>query len=269
MKPIRFSVAAITASFLLLISGCAETPPADDSLANDTTVNYTATVEKRTITDVLTLNAVVTSGVDYTISAPQIGKLQEADGAYTLVPSDSSHEPIPLHTPDTAENPETLVPLDTEVGAGTPLLRVHNPALNLQAEVAPAQVLRINGRKPNSVRAQIDGSSGPFDCNLADHYPTSDGETYTLYCSIPTEVPAIPGATGLIALNLDEREDTLALPIEAVAGTREAGVVYRADSHEKVSVELGISDGSYIEIRSGLSHGDEIAIPSPSMLSEQ
>ncbi|MFV0373322.1 hypothetical protein [Microbacterium sp.] len=152
---------------------------------------------------------------------------------------------------------------------GTPLVTVTDAAMTLRAVVSPAQVLRLAGRTPIEVNAQLDGSSGPFGCDLRDPRPTdADGE-YSLLCAIPEDVPAVVGLSGLVAIRLDERADVLALPIEAVAGTVTHGSVYPEGSERPTPVELGITDGAYVEIVSGLADGDVVRIPSPSLLRQQ
>jgi len=56
------------------------------------------------------------------------------------------------------------------------------------------------------------------------------------------------------------------LPIEAVAGTRSNGLVYLQGEDKPRPVELGITDGAYIEISDGATVGDVVSIPSPSLL---
>ncbi|WP_188754287.1 hypothetical protein [Microbacterium album] len=231
---------------------------------DNTEVVASATVTSRTITDVLTLDVTVTSGADYAITANAAGRLNESQEGYAFSGADGVAQPITL--PATVTSVQPLAALEAEVGEGTPLLSAHDSALLLMATLTPAQVLRLAGRTPNAARAQLTGSTGPFDCTLADPRPTHDGDVYALYCRLPTDVPSVVGATGLLALTLDERVDVPSLPIDAVAGTRERGMVYAGEGHEPRPVELGITDGAYIEIVSGVKVGDVVRIPSPSLL---
>jgi hypothetical protein len=73
-----------------------------------------------------------------------------------------------------------------------------------------------------------------------------------------------------VVLNLDERVDVLALPIEAVAGSIDAGRVLLRDhtgAAVLTEVSLGITDGAWIEITAGLAKGDTVEMPSPSLIS--
>lgn len=60
----------------------------------------------------------------------------------------------------------------------------------------------------------------------------------------------------------------VALPIEAVAGISQRGQIYvvNAGQVELRNVTLGITDGSYVIVAEGLSAGDVVQIPSPSIV---
>jgi len=253
---------------LASLTGCVAHSSTPDTAHTSAPKQATATVERRTITDVLTVSFTVTAGVDYTVSAPAIGKLEAAGAGYAFLPS-SGGPASPLSLPATTTHVEALVPEDTEIAAGTPLLSVHDAALTLKAPLTAAQVLRLAGRIPSAVKAEIDGSTGPFDCPLDDPRPTeSEDGDYAVYCRLPVNVPAIDGATGLIALTLSQAKDALALPIEAVAGSRQDGEVYLKGHTAPHPVSLGITDGAYIQITKGLNAGDVVTIPSPSLLGD-
>jgi len=260
------------AVILLLVSSAAlasctadASSTAEPQSGDDTVAPATAVVETRTISDVLTVSFTVTAGAEYTVSAPSIGALHERDGQYSFRPSGEAQAgAIPLPLTHTAVEP--LVPLGVEVGSGTPMLRVQDAALTASAPLTAAQILRIAERTPLHTRAQIDGSSGPFDCPVNDPRPTAAAEGFVVSCRIPAEVPSIVGATGVLALTLADEKDVLALPIEAVAGTRARGLVYTELDGAPREVVLGVSNGAHIEIVDGLSEGDTVLIPSPSLL---
>lgn len=270
---------------VIALSSCApEQAESGDISAMAESETVSVAVETRTISDVLTLPVVVAAGSVYSVSAPAIGKLESRraeastrtpdDGpdvgvrrspVFTFVPSDGS-APTEIVLAETITSVEPSVPLDVEVGVGTPLLSVTDSALTITAQLTPPQVLRLANRQPLSVRAQLDGSTGPFDCSLNDARPTADAGTYRLTCRVPIETPGVVGSEGLLAIALDERADVPALPIEAIAGARDRGIVYEAATGATRDVTLGITDGAFIEVTSGLSVGDQVLIPSPSLL---
>ncbi|MEJ1088461.1 hypothetical protein WDU99_09050 [Microbacterium sp. Mu-80] len=260
---------AVLALAVLSMSGCAmEMPDLFDPSSEPEQVapEVTAAVEARTITDVLTLPMTVSAGLDYAVTASSRGQLSQDDqGRFFFTPTGTS-EQAQVAIPTTATLAEAAVPFNVEVGVGTPLLTIHDTSLSVRAELTPAQVLRLAERVPASVRAQIEGSSAPFECGLNDPRPTASEESYVLSCRLPIEVPAVVGSTGLLALTLDERVDVPALPLEAVAGTRGQGQVYLSRDGAPHPVTLGITDGAFIEVTGGLAVGDVVFVPSPSIL---
>ncbi|QAY59676.1 hypothetical protein ET475_06500 [Microbacterium protaetiae] len=227
-----------------------------------------AVADVRTITDVMTIPATVVAGTDYAVTAPEVGTLRQRGTAFTFEASKGSGR-RKINLANTVTTASPIVPLGIEVGKGTPVLAVHDTSLTLRAAMTPTQVLRQAQRTPSVVRAQIDGSRGPFTCTLNDPLPTEQAGNYELSCRIPTKIPSVVGATGVLALTLAERADVVALPLEAVAGTRDKGSVYLPGSRAPHPVSLGITDGAYIEITKGLAAGDIVLIPSPSILDAQ
>jgi multidrug efflux pump subunit AcrA (membrane-fusion protein) len=60
----------------------------------------------------------------------------------------------------------------------------------------------------------------------------------------------------------------LVLPIEAVAGSQGKGKVDVVDdgrTRKTVDVTLGLTDGRFIEIKTGLKGGETIAVPGPDL----
>jgi hypothetical protein len=212
----------------------------------------------------------VVAGTDYAVSAPADGSLARKDRHYSFRTAASETE-RELSLPKTATSTTPLVPFDVEVAKGTPLVTVHDSALTLRAELTPAQVLRIGGRIPKQTRAEIDGSTGPFDCTLDDPRPTAaDDGTYAIFCQLPRKVPAVVGATGVLALPLAEARNALVLPVEAVAGSRQNGLVYlKHNPEDPRPVALGVTDGAYIQIITGVKKDDIVLIPSPTLLSNE
>lgn len=113
--------------------------------------------------------------------------------------------------------------------------------------------------------AKASGETSTFPVVTA---PPGDAATgLVVIASLPADVRVIEGLRG--TLTVTTAEDTgVALPLEAVAGVVDRGQVYLVRDGEavKVDVTLGITDGSYVRILSGLAVGDVVQIPSPSIL---
>ncbi|QPK81809.1 efflux RND transporter periplasmic adaptor subunit [Schaalia sp. ZJ405] len=87
----------------------------------------------------------------------------------------------------------------------------------------------------------------------------------TLLCLIGKDQPVRPGQVATVVLAGQAQADVLAVPVSAVAGRVGKGTVtlVHGETTSLVEVGLGISDGAYIEITSGLSEGDVISAVAP------
>lgn len=115
-----------------------------------------------------------------------------------------------------------------------------------------------------SIAPSSETSSFPVVSSSASDY--SAGVVVVVFA--PSDLHLIEGMPGRIALVTAESTG-VALPIAAVAGISEKGQVYVVAPDGKVAlrdVTLGITDGSYVEITSGLSAGEVVQLPSPSIV---
>jgi multidrug efflux pump subunit AcrA (membrane-fusion protein) len=147
-----------------------------------------------------------------------------------------------------------------------------------------------------SVQAQIKNGPGPFPCTVlgtiaalpagtipeppAPSAPpsgapvtggpqqnTSDPSEATglrLVCLAPAGTRLINGADATVEVITQHADNVLVLPVEAVAGSQGKGkvdVVRPDQTRETRDVELGLSDGKVIEIKSGLTGDETIAMP--------
>ena len=76
-----------------------------------------------------------------------------------------------------------------------------------------------------------------------------------------------PGQAATVVLNGQAKADVLAIPVSAVAGRTGKGAVtlVKGENSSLLEVGLGVSDGAYIEITSGLSEGDVISTVAPNL----
>jgi multidrug efflux pump subunit AcrA (membrane-fusion protein) len=89
-----------------------------------------------------------------------------------------------------------------------------------------------------------------------------------LVCAAPISVKLINGATATVEVVTASVTNALVLPVEAVAGTQGKGKidVLKGDgSKETRDVELGLTDGHVIEIKSGLAEDEVVAVPGPNL----
>jgi hypothetical protein len=156
----------------------------------------------------------------------------------------------------------------------------------LHATVAP-EILSGLSVLPPSAQGQVIKGPGPADCRLLgtvglpiaalpapdpstpDAAPAADpGADPIVNCALPRDLALMTGMRGLIALVSASVRGVPVLPSDAVAGDSQRGSVYLVlpgGSTTLRTVQLGVSDGDRIQILSGLSVGDTVAIPAPDL----
>jgi len=81
------------------------------------------------------------------------------------------------------------------------------------------------------------------------------GDSTSVRCRVPAEVKVFPGLEATLVIHAGTAADVLAIPTTAVKGGGTNGVVtvVAADgSRQERTIELGLSDGTLVEVRSGL-----------------
>ena len=149
----------------------------------------------------------------------------------------------------------------------TPIAIVVNlDALELQANVAPEAVDELKqGREGTLLVTEVPGEEFKVRVHSVVTVPAKDGKTaYRAILHIVNEGGAVkPAMKGAAAIHLDERRDVLAVPVGAVkydkTGRPTVSVLQGSQWMERV-VEVGLSDGTYQEIRSGLKEGETVKV---------
>lgn len=96
----------------------------------------------------------------------------------------------------------------------------------------------------------------------------SEATGLRLVCTAPAGVLLINGASATIEVVTARATQALVAPVEAVAGGQGTGqveVVGTDGTREVRSVVLGLTDGRVIEIRSGLTGDETLAVPGPDL----
>jgi hypothetical protein len=89
-----------------------------------------------------------------------------------------------------------------------------------------------------------------------------------LVCTAPADVKLINGAEVTLDVVTDTAADVLVLPVEAVAGAQGEGKVDLVGpdrTRKTVDVTLGLTDGEFVEIKSGLTGNETVAVPGPNL----
>ena len=164
---------------------------------------------------------------------------------------------------------QVLVDEGDSVTAGMPLLSLTDSALTvtLHATASDRTRLRTGQKATVTVTGSSDEAEGVI--TKLDDTAQIDEKTKEQYYEGTVEVPQLDAADGAnvsIEVILEERGDVLTVPIAAVKQNGDGQDVVRVLDLEKtgetreVDVKTGISEGSYIEIKSGLQGGEVIIV---------
>ena len=189
------------------------------------------------------------------------------------------------------------------VTAGMPVISAKRAGYAVVADIDSALAYRISG-SAKSVQGQIKNGPGPFPCKPlgtiaalpagtipepppATPSPGATGEPAAqpeqppagggegseptglrLVCTAGKGIKLINGAAATVEVITAKATDVLVLPVEAVAGSQGKGqveVVKADQSREIREVTLGLTDGKVIEIKSGLTAEETVAVPGPNL----
>jgi len=158
-----------------------------------------------------------------------------------------------------------------QVSLGEALAQIAPPTFSVTATLAPEQRYRLL-QQPTEAEVAINGGPAPFTCTgltITTASPASgggDGEGgeqggsgTTVRCAVPGDVQVFSGLTAKVTIAGGIAENVLTLPLTAVEGAAETGVVYLiGPDGEPVEtpVTLGLNDGVNVEIKDGVAEGD-------------
>ncbi|MHA7306267.1 efflux RND transporter periplasmic adaptor subunit [Arthrobacter sp. TMN-49] len=174
--------------------------------------------------------------------------------------------------------------LNQEISVGDNTGSVSPGTFSITASLTTAQQFRLLG-KPSSATGTITNGPAPFTCNnvhmsnkpadddapadaaavpgAQEAAPPTDGSTGQVSCAVPAATTVFPGLGATITLTAGEAKDVLTLPLTAVKGSVQNGVVWvptvdGSGEPEERKVVLGLNDGDKVEISSGLVDGDHV-----------
>jgi hypothetical protein len=192
-----------------------------------------------------------------------------------------------------------LVDDRSKVSAGMPIVSAKYAGYGLVADLDAGQAYKIAGAV-GSVQAQIKNGPGPFACAMlgtvaalpegtvpAEPPPSqapganapvqpagpgapekSEPTGLRLVCTAPADIRMINGAAATLDVVTEKATNVLVLPVEAVAGRQGKGkvdVVGPDGQRQTRDVDLGLTDGKMIEIKSGLTGDENVAVPGPNL----
>lgn len=91
---------------------------------------------------------------------------------------------------------------------------------------------------------------------------SSSGSTFDVEVTLKNDGNIRVGNSVSCTINIDELKDAITVPINAVqvSGSKKFVVLVNGEETSEVEVETGLSDDTYVEIKSGLSVGDTVRV---------
>ena len=202
--------------------------------------------------------------------------VQNPDG--TTTPRDPEVTWGELTAPATGKVTSLSLLSNQTVSVGEAGVQVTPSQLLVGGTIPPVQQYRLQ-TKPQTAQVTITGGPAPFSCTdlfigqrspsaTAAPAPAAPGggeaapaDSTPVSCRIPTDVAAFAGVEATMAIEGGRVDNVLTIPITAVKGQAGTGVVtvVGADgAKSERNVTLGLSDGTRVEVTSGLAAGDQI-----------
>lgn len=242
------------------------------------------------VVSVVTLDATVVASPIFAIVSPTAGVVEytaeageTTNRAARVVGSVGSSSSAEIFLPSYSRLLEFTIAEGGSVQAGLPVAVAQYVGFAIRATVPPTDIHRFSAT-PGPIRVQVEDGPGPFDCPALgtvgsgtqpptagpplEAAPVASPLSVEVLCTPPRDLEFFTGERAIMAVVAAEAHNVPTLPTAAVAGTTQRGLVNIVDDDGTVRqrrVELGITDGVVIEIRSGLEVGDEVTLPAPDL----
>jgi multidrug efflux pump subunit AcrA (membrane-fusion protein) len=167
---------------------------------------------------------------------------------------------------------------DQLVAVGDRIGTISPGTLSVTASLSQAEQFRLLS-PPASAEVEVQGGPAPFTCaglvlgaphagsaeepdpNMPPDPSTPSGGGTTARCSVPAGTAVFAGMGATMAIQAGLAENVLVVPVTAVQGSVQTGNVWVVgEDGEPVErpVTLGLTDGEMIEIKQGLTEGEQV-----------
>ena len=234
----------------------------------------TAPVERGAITDELEIAGTVArddavtvrSTVDGTVTDVRVAQGQSVTAGQVLfvVKQFEPVRSIEITAPEAGELTEFSIVKGQGTSIGAEVASLAPTRFHVLGTVEPVLLYRLINA-PSEAQLTIAGGPAPFTCTGMAVRVSEDGTT-SVACAIPGDQRVFPGLQATLAVRVGAADDVLTVPTTAVMGGSGTGTVWVETDGELLerTIELGITDGTLIEVRSGLEEGELIRQFAPS-----
>jgi membrane fusion protein (multidrug efflux system) len=203
---------------------------------------------------------------------------RDADGNPTSTPRPPRVRTATVPAPAAGTLSAVDVLVDQVVAVGDKVGSVSPGTLSVTATVSQADQFRLLA-PPGTAEVEVQGGPAPFTCTgltlgapaaaavstpddgTGQQPPGSNGGGTTARCQVPAGVTVFPGMAATVRIDAGVAENVLVVPITAVQGAVQKGnvwVVGDDGKQEERAVTLGLTDGELVEVRDGLSEGEQV-----------
>ncbi|MFM2411809.1 MAG: hypothetical protein RLZZ587_142 [Actinomycetota bacterium] len=264
---IDFRVFGLALTGLFGLTGCAASPQSHSAMSLEQVPTVVA--QTRTIVSIVTSKGSVVAQPEFVATAGETGSwkstvpigrhvqagatLGKVGTARVLAPSDGIVTSLPAGS-------------IARVGKGVPVVVMRFDGFGVIANFPLELGFRVYS-EPTTGRVSLTNGASSVKCTptLPVSIAATDLEgaasALSMLCLLPLDTEALyVGMPATLGLNTGIAKDVVSIPTSAVSGSREKGTVARIVNGERqvIEVELGMTDGSWIEVTSGLEPGDEV-----------
>ena len=203
----------------------------------------------------------VRSEVDGVVTAVHVGLGQVAAGQplFTIKQTEPARS-IDVLAPEAGEITEVAVVKGQATSVGGGLATLSPARFHVMSTVEPVQLYRLLGA-PTEASVTIQGGPAPFICTGLKVQVSDDGST-SVRCAIPADQVVFAGLQAEIAIDIGTVQGVLVVPTTAVKGGSGSGIVWvdagGGSELTEREIALGVSDGTLVEVLSGLEEGELI-----------
>lgn len=232
-----------------------------------------ATVEARDLTSVVVVAGVTVARPSVTVSVATDGALRqevETGAVVTAGQRIGSVAGAAVVAPADGVLVSWLVDPGAAVLGDVPLAVVRYVGMAAQVQVPPDLSYRVYST-PTAGAATIDGGPGGVACAiapLADPPPAEADQPRPWFaCLLPAGTRTLPGLGAQVGLATASVLGVPALPVESVLGSAGTGTATRVEGDRRtvVTLTLGVSDGSFVQVLDGLVEGDVVESVAPGL----
>lgn len=140
--------------------------------------------------------------------------------------------------------------------------------MQMELSLSDSEVLKLS--VGDAAKVTIDAVDSTYDAEVS--YISEIGEyssgssTFAARVTFDNDGSLKIGMSGSAVISLEKAEDVLAVPVNAIStkGGKSFVTVKSGEEESLVEVETGITNGTFTEIKSGLSEGDKVTVRSDS-----